>query len=327
MRDPINNKTDLWSLLDDDADEVLEHKQQMARRKVKDRPKPGRVKETLAEELDQPEAEYDFTYKASDNEREWLGSILSEFYRDNLVSDVLSMVKGGKEANVYCCRAHPNIGAPLLAAKVYRPRLLRNLKNDALYKQGRELLDGDGKVIHDQRARRAITRGSRKGKEMSITSWIGHEHQALRELAEAGADVPRVVGYSGSAILMEFVGEEGLPAPTLHSASPGKEEAEKLFERLMWNVELMLSHDRIHADLSAFNVLYWDGQVKIIDFPQVVSPLENKNSRALLLRDIERLCRHFRRYGVQADASQLATGLWGRYLRGELGGRGRQVVD
>jgi serine/threonine-protein kinase RIO1 len=37
----------------------------------------------------------------------------------------------------------------------------------------------------------------------------------------------------------------------------------------------------------------------------------------LLLRDVERICRYFARYGVEAEASRLASAMWNRYLRGE----------
>jgi len=36
------------------------------------------------------------------------------------------------------------------------------------------------------------------------------------------------------------------------------------------------------------------------------------------LRDIERVCRYFARYGVEADAQALASDLWRRYLYGGM---------
>ena len=41
------------------------------------------------------------------HERQWLIESLTPFYRDNVITDVTRRVKGGKEANVYCCIAHP----------------------------------------------------------------------------------------------------------------------------------------------------------------------------------------------------------------------------
>jgi RIO kinase 1 len=324
MRNRYANKSDYWGLLDDEnGPETWSLDRPGGGQRAK--PRPEQVREALAEELEQPESAFDFTYHAGRHERGWLGNRLAEFYTDNLITDVLAMVKGGKEANVYCCQAHPNMGMDLLAAKIYRPRLLRNLKNDALYKEGRELMGNEGRVMHDQRARRAVIGGSRIGKEMSIVSWIAHEFKAMRDLYDAGADVPFPVAQAGMTILMEFIGEAGLPAPVLHSVSLEKGEAGRLFERLLWNVEVMLSHDLVHSDLSAFNVLYWDGVVKVIDFPQVVNPLENSRSHALLQRDIQRLCQYFARYGLRYNPFELASSLWSRYRRGEIGGGGRQI--
>ena len=35
-----------------------------------------------------------------------------------------------------------------------------------------------------------------------------------------------------------------------------------LFRRLLRNVELFLDCDRVHADFSPFNILFWEGTVK-----------------------------------------------------------------
>ena len=84
------------------------------------------------------------TYRPSRYEAGWLLSSLYSFYNEGLITDVLALVKGGKEASVYCCQAHPATGLDLLAAKVYRPRMFRNLRNDKMYRQGREILLAGG---------------------------------------------------------------------------------------------------------------------------------------------------------------------------------------
>ena len=45
-----------------------------------------------------------------------------------------------KEASVYRCRATSAAGGRMLAAKVYRPRMFRNLRNDKMYRQGKNRL-------------------------------------------------------------------------------------------------------------------------------------------------------------------------------------------
>ncbi|RPI87495.1 MAG: hypothetical protein EHM41_04745 [Chloroflexi bacterium] len=315
MRSHEQNKTHYWL-------QEVEDEQIITKIPVKKQSKPvqksNQVRARLAEELYKEEDEYKFTYQAARHEQQWISTALREFYADSIILDVLSMVKGGKEANVYCCQAHPNIGLDYLAAKVYRPRLLRNLKNDSLYKEGRSLIGEDGKTLRDGRSMRAVRKKTRIGEQISITSWIEHEFLAMSILFDAGGAVPRPVAQTGNAVLMEFIGENGSPAPALSEVALDREEAGPIFQKLLENVELMLAHDRIHADLSAYNVLYWEGDVTIIDFPQVVDPLYNPQGYKLLARDLERLCQYFYRYGIRKNPHQLATDMWSRYLHKEI---------
>ncbi|HKI53774.1 MAG TPA: RIO1 family regulatory kinase/ATPase, partial [Anaerolineales bacterium] len=68
--------------------------------------------------------------------------------------------------------------------------------------------------------------------------------------------------------------------------------------------------DRIHGDLSAYNILYWDGDVTLIDFPQVVSPEANPSAWMIFLRDVTRVCQYFESQGVKTNARKLAVELW-----------------
>ena len=53
------------------------------------------------------------------HERQWVINSVAPFYQDNIITDVTRLVKGGKEANVYGCDAHPATGLELIAAKLY----------------------------------------------------------------------------------------------------------------------------------------------------------------------------------------------------------------
>ncbi len=228
------------------------------------------------------------------------------FYGRGLITDVLNIVKSGKEATIYLCRAHPSTGNEFLIAKVYRPFIHRSFRNDAIYQRGR--------IIKDERTRRAFKKKTQHGRDYQFSNWIDGEFETLNILHRAGADVPKPFAQSGSAILMEYIGDRESPAPMLNRVYLDPSEAQPLFRQLMRNVKLMLDSNRIHADLSAFNVLYWQGKLKIIDFPQSVHPRHNQDAFPLLLRDIDNLCRHFSRYGIQSDPFALAKKLWTRFL-------------
>jgi RIO kinase 1 len=242
--------------------------------------------------------------------QESIDEALAPFFEKHLITGVRQTIKSGKEASVYLCDADPSTGVELLAAKIYRPRESRGFKNDAVYHAG--------EWVGDRRTRTAIAKKSKHGREFQFGNWVEREFQALRQLRPFGADVPRAYARSESALLMEFIGEEDEPAQPLQRVSLERAEAGPLFDRLMRNVELWLGFDYVHADLSAFNVLYHDGRVTVIDFPQAVSALDNPHAYELLQRDIDNLCRYFARYGVTADAGRIAGLLWARLELDEL---------
>lgn len=255
------------------------------------------------------------SYQAARFEEDWLLDSLRPFYDQNLVRDVVARVKGGKEANVYRCLADPSTGHTLVAAKVYRPRKLRNLRNDGMYRSGRPVLSRDGKVVksNDDRTMRAIGKKTAFGQQVSHTSWLMYEYVTLQRLHEAGAAVPQPLGVAENAILMGYRGDESRAAPTLHEITLGPAEAATLFAEALRNVELMLGLGLVHGDLSAYNILYWEGTLTLIDFPQVTDCATNRDARFIFGRDVERLCDYFAAQGVPCNAEAIAEALWERH--------------
>lgn len=256
----------------------------------------------------------EFNFEATKFERAWTQEALADFHADGWFTEVLYRVKGGKEANVYCCRADPDeVGYPLVAAKVYRHRGQRSMKNYSAYRTGRT-------QTRDKRLLRAIKKKSRTGKETEDSAWIDHEFGTMEQLWAVGADVPKPLTTGPNAIIMEYIGNEDYAAPLLQEIDLEPGEAGPLFEALIANVERLLACDLVHGDLSPFNVLYWEGRVTLIDFPQAVDPMGNPNAFSMLVRDLERVCQYFGRFGVETHGMRLAEDLWKRYMKGGFRG-------
>ncbi len=234
---------------------------------------------------------------------------LDDLIGQGLVAGVLGPVKSGKEATVYCCEAEPDAGVPLLAAKVYRQRVVRRFANDAAYNAGRLRQ-------RQRRETRAIITKSDFGREQAFSRWVADEYETLSLLHRGGCAVPRPFVRSERVIVMEYIGDDEAPAPALASVRLDQSDARRAFEALLRNVELALACDRIHGDLSAYNVLYHDGELHIIDFPQAVDARFNPNALELLERDLANICGFFARYSIDADPRRIARGMWGRYIRG-----------
>lgn len=257
--------------------------------------------------------EFSYNVKPESHESKWLQDSLGPMIKIGWISDILRQIKGGKEASVYHCAGTKLTGNKDVAAKIYRPRMFRNLRNDHIYRQGRGLLDSDGLRIIDEGMLKAVELNTEYGKDIKHSSWIEYEYQAMERLSNAGADVPKPFARGDNAILMDYIGGDISPASTLDRIKLNHDEAMRLFLRCFKNIELMLSLNIIHGDLSAYNILYWDGEITIIDFPQVVDPKQNKNAFTIFSRDITRICEYFSSQGIGSDPEKLAKKIWVKY--------------
>lgn len=322
-------KYDNWD--DDELFEDIEaaydptHNDRQTRRRRKFKPNhtPKRTQEEILNDLADDvgiAGGFETTYKPSLYEAEWLLQSLQSFYYQDLITDVEAQVKGGKEASVYRCTPHSTMNRQWVAAKVYRPRKFRNLRNDKMYREGRAALNMDGKEINakDWRTLKAMNRGTGFGQALSHTSWLMYEHRTLQQLHEAGAAVPEPIAVAENALLMTYVGDERMPAPTLSEVELMPDEVEPIFAEVMRNVNIMLQQGFAHGDLSAYNILYWQGDITLIDFPQIVDMQSNPHARKIMTRDIVRVSEYFIGLGLQIDPENIAAQLWDAHGREAL---------
>ena len=269
------------------------------------------------------ETEFETSYQTARHEAGWLLQSLRPFYQQELISDIAAQVKGGKEASVYRCLAHPALGVAWVAAKVYRPRMFRSLSNDKMYRQGRVTLKANGRPVKrtDTRLLRAMGKKTAFGQQVAHTSWLMYEYTTMEMLYELGASVPKPIAANDNAILMAYIGDEQMAAPPLSQISLGRDEAIVAFREVMRNVEMMLANGLAHGDLSAYNILYWDDKPVLIDFPQVVDCDSNPDAFTIFERDVQRVCDYFARQGVPCDAALITNDLWERYVLDDRGDR------
>jgi len=251
-----------------------------------------------------PKAEEDLTVE------EALLAHLTPLIEDHLITEILRPIKTGKEAVVYCCRADPALDMDLVAAKVYRPRERRSFRRDMVYQQGRTRGSRP-----DARTLRALGKKTRRAQLHKFNAWIAHEMKTLQILYAAGADVPAPIERVGPVILMEYIGDEAGPAPVLASTVVNDSETETIYRRVLHNVDLFLSHHRVHADLSAYNILLCGEDPTIIDFPQAVDPRYNADAFDLLVRDLDNVGTYFARQGIECvDPIEYALALWRKHV-------------
>jgi RIO kinase 1 len=233
---------------------------------------------------------------------------LAPLLHDGVIDEVVARLKSGKEADLWLVRCRGEV----VAAKVYKAREARSFRNNAAYKEGRQ--------VRDTRTQRALARGSRFGQKAAEDAWKTKEADALHALHAAGVRVPRPVLFYEGVLLMEVVVDEhGHPAPRLVDAHVAPETAAAMYADLRGQVVRMLGCDLVHGDLSPYNVLVGREGPVVIDFPQVVGAAHNRQAEAFFQRDLENLRRFFAALdpALRAAAGD-AREIWRAYERREL---------
>jgi len=229
----------------------------------------------------------------------------------------LGNLKTGKEAEVFVIERTYGDRSCLLAHKRYRPRAVshrgelaglgfqraNSFMNDHVYR--------DGRRFAKSRDQRAVDRMTNYGKELLTGRWTGHELEMMQRAWEAGVNVPYPVGPRGDGMLMQFVGDDQGAAPRLVQARLGRVELEQAFGQLVDNLRLLVGAGFVHADLSAYNLLWWREQVWLIDFPQAVDVTTSLHAFEFLHRDVVNVCTWFGRRGIEVNTDELYTELVG----------------
>ncbi|WP_176064606.1 RIO1 family regulatory kinase/ATPase domain-containing protein [Anaeromyxobacter diazotrophicus] len=233
---------------------------------------------------------------------------LAPLLADGIIDEVVARLKSGKEADLWLVRH----GGEIVAAKIYKERQARSFRNNAAYREGRQ--------VRDTRMQRAMDRGSRFGQAAAEEAWKAKEADALYALHAAGVRVPKPVLFYQGVLLMEVVVDaEGRPAPRLVDAQIARADAAALYADLRSQAVRMLAADLIHGDLSPYNVLAgWNGPV-VIDFPQVIGAAHNSQAQRFFQRDVENVRRFFAALdpALHAAAGDAAE-IWRAYERREL---------
>jgi RIO kinase 1 len=203
----------------------------------------------------------------------------------------LGTLKSGKESDVYLVERSANGRSCLLAEKHFRDFKRRLFRNTYEYAG----LWGEGSR-HESRAMRKNTRF---GQEHRHRRWIANEWTNLVHLYDAGVTVPPPVELLEDGYLMAFVGDDRVAAPRLEAVDLDRATAERVWNELVGEIARMLEAERVHGDLSAYNVLWWRERAVLIDFSQTVEIVAHPSARDLLVRDVTSLAAYFRRRGVE----------------------------
>ncbi|WP_456330386.1 serine protein kinase RIO [Archaeoglobus sp.] len=219
------------------------------------------------------------------------GRTLKTLYKLSAKGYITAMggvISTGKEANVFYADGVFDGKEVAMAVKIYRMETSEFDKMD-------EYLFGDERF--DMR---------RISPKEKVYIWTEKEFRNLERAKEAGVSVPQPFTYMKNVLLMEFIGENELPAPTLIEIGRELKEfgVEEIFSDVVENMKKLYQKAKlVHADLSEYNIMYFD-KVYFIDMGQAVT-LKHPMVESYLKRDVRNVIRFFSKYGVKADFDEI----------------------
>ena len=224
----------------------------------------------------------------------------------------LGTLRTGKEAQVDVVERTGADGRTcVLARKRYLPRTVKakgtlealgvqrasTFHNDVEYREGRQ--------FRKSRDRRAVEAMTAHGKRLLQDRWTGDEHDVMARLWDAGVSVPYPVSYGDDVFFLEYIGGPDGAAPQLARARLEPAELADAWNQLVEALHVMSGEGIVHADLSAFNLLWWEGRLVVIDLPQAVDLAANPQGLDFLHRDVLNVSNWFQRHGVELEAEDL----------------------
>ncbi|XP_065223898.1 serine/threonine-protein kinase RIO1 [Planococcus citri] len=209
--------------------------------------------------------------------------IIFKMLNRGLISEVNGCISTGKEANVYHATAgHFYENCKDIAIKVYKTSIL-------IFKDRDRYVTGEFRFRHGY---------CRHNPRKMVRLWAEKELRNLSRMHAAGLPVPEPKVLKSHVLLMDFIGEDGWPAPKLKDAEITDTEACQLYRDcavIMWKMYNLCK--LVHADLSEFNILYHKKTVYIIDVSQSVEH-EHPHALEFLRKDCTNITDFFSKKGV-----------------------------
>ncbi len=206
--------------------------------------------------------------------------VIYDFLNKGTISEIHGVVKAGKESRVYWGK---DKNGNELAIKIYLTVSAEFRKGMLKYIEGDPRFKG---VRHDTRS--------------LIFTWAQKEFRNLEQATTAKVRVPKPVTVKNNVLIMEFIGKNGVSAPSMKESSP--KNPEKIYETLLnYLRKLYYKAELVHGDLSEYNIMIWKGRPILFDMAQAVPP-SHPMANFLLRRDLTNLNRFFSKLSVKTPS-------------------------
>jgi len=202
--------------------------------------------------------------------------IIYRMLNQNIIKKIFGVVKAGKESKVFWGKSSSGD----IAIKIYLTVSREFRKGMLTY------IEGDPRF-------RKVKRGAR----VLIYLWAKKEFKNLQLAYASKVNVPKPITVDGNVLVMQFIGEEGKPAPLLKEVKLKKPSV--TYRKILSFIKTLYRKAHIvHGDLSEYNIMVWKNEPVLFDFAQAVS-IFHPMAEDFLIRDLRNVNSYFSKLGVK----------------------------
>ncbi|KAH8391962.1 hypothetical protein KR215_010892 [Drosophila sulfurigaster] len=141
-------------------------------------------------------------------------------------------------------------------------------------------------------------RFSKQNHRVIINMWAEKEMHNLMRMQSIGLNVPDVVVLKKHVLVMRFIGDNHNAAPKLKDARLTVAELSCAYEEIVAAMHKLYNEAKlVHADLSEYNILWYEDKCWFIDVAQSVEP-EHPSALEFLMRDCGNIVNFFEKRGL-----------------------------
>ncbi|MEM3422489.1 MAG: serine protein kinase RIO [Candidatus Bilamarchaeaceae archaeon] len=205
---------------------------------------------------------------------------LAKIMKKGIFKTVDYPISTGKEANVFRATTEEGNYVAIKIYKIETASFLRRLP----------YLEGDPRFKKIKKDERTL-----------VSLFARKEFKNLEICAKVGINAPRPIFLLQNIVVMEFLGENGLPYPRMDLVGPlhGEDDLKSLLN----DIKKMYKGGFVHADISEYNILMGN-KPYLIDFGQGVV-LGHPKAEEFLQRDVRNILRYFSKFGYSYDIQKI----------------------
>ncbi|XP_068617767.1 serine/threonine-protein kinase RIO3 [Battus philenor] len=212
--------------------------------------------------------------------------ILFKMINNGMLEDVNGVISTGKESVVLHAtgdQSFPEFVVPKeCAIKVFKTTL-------------NEFKTRDKYIEADYRFK---DRFSKQNPRKIVHMWAEKEMHNMMRMQKIGLNCPDKVCLKKHILVMSFIGRDNKPAPKLRDVILNPDKWESVYNEIVEAMHKMYNIGHlVHADLSEYNILWWENKCWFIDVSQSVQP-DHPSGLTFLLRDCRNIINFFEKKGV-----------------------------